>query len=196
VQRGDDARPAQGKLLVARRELPDPNFSETVVLLIEHDERGTVGVVVNRPTEVSLATLIPGLEHAGARQSRVYRGGPVGEGSMMVLLRASDPPPSAQRVFADVWVSRSRETLERLEERTDTASSLRVYDGYAGWAPGQLEAEIARNDWYVLDADPGFVFHPNPRGLWHRLLPPDPDSVAWALPNLGSAPTNTTPVRR
>ena len=99
---------------------------------------------------------------------------------MMLLLRATDTPRASRRVFADVWVSRSRETLEDLPEQLDARGGLRVYDGYAGWAPGQLAAELERGDWYVLDADPGLVFHPNPRGVWRRLLPAEPDSVARA----------------
>jgi len=178
----DSPQVAQGKFLIARRDLPDPNFAETVVLLIRHDERGAMGLIVNRPTEASLATMLPGLDNAAVRRASIFSGGPVSRSTVSLLLRSDEEPRESRRVFADVWVSQSRVVLEELPEDVDAAATLRVYTGYAGWAPGQLEAEVERGDWHVTDADPGIVFHASPRTLWRKLSPRAPDELARATP--------------
>jgi putative transcriptional regulator len=187
----DETDLAQGKLLIARRELPDPNFAETVVLLVQYNERGAMGLIVNRPTEISVSSLVPELKDSSARDVPIYAGGPVSRDTLMMLVRSDDTPGEARLVFEDVYVSRSRELLERMSGDTGRQGKVRVYVGYAGWAPGQLEAEVERGDWHIMSADSGIVFHRSPLGVWRTLLPRDPNLVARErsrpLPHPGSS---------
>lgn len=171
-----------GKLLVAKRNLWDPNFSQTVVLLIEHGPQGALGVIVNRPTEMRLSLLLPEIEDLEERTDTLHFGGPVARGHILVLLRAEGEPEEARHVFADVYASASRELLEGLLGRGEPADRVRVFAGHAGWAPGQLEAEVARDDWLVLQADPETVFAPEPAEVWPRLIQRETDLLAEERP--------------
>src|SRR5262249_38300799 len=128
---------AKGKFLVASRRLGDPNFAETVVLLIEYGDSGAMGVVINRPTEAPLATLLP--EVKGLQQTdAVYLGGPVGRNQMIILVRSGNQPQESLQVFADVYTIAGRAALQQLIDQVGKSAKFRAYLGYAGWAPGQL----------------------------------------------------------
>jgi len=166
--RATAGQPGKGKLLVASKSLLDPNFSRTVVFLIEYNEQGALGVIINRPTEAKLSDLVE-LEGAERLGEPIYWGGPVARGAMQLLLRAKEAPEGALPVFRDVYRSGSRELLERLLSDPDAVEHLRLYSGYAGWAPGQLEAEIARGGWRVMPGDPNLVFSRAPSTVWPEL---------------------------
>ena len=162
-------RPGRGMFLLAAPRLRDPNFARTVVLLLEYDRTGALGLVINRPTEASLhdvlATPLPNSEgHA------VFAGGPVELRRLIALLRSPVAVDGAQRLFGDVHASGSMDTLRRMLERDGHAADVRAYLGYAGWAPGQLDAEIARGDWIVAPADAGSVFDTPPGDVWPNLM--------------------------
>jgi putative transcriptional regulator len=162
---------AQGKFLVARPGMPDPNFSRTVVLLLSYGTKGTRGLIVNRPTEARLSMLAPKLEELADREDPVYRGGPVQPWEMSLLVRSPSRKEGAQHVFDDVFVSESPEVLRRLATAGPDAV-FRVYAGYAGWAPGQLESEVARGDWHVVPGSADIVFaEPASEEVWRGLLP-------------------------
>ncbi len=158
---------AAGKLLVAARNLPDPNFTDTVVLLVQYSRDGAAGLVLNRPSDVPLARALPGVEPpAGA--ATAFIGGPVAQDTVLALSRAAcDACPLVGR---DVYLVNTPEALQgRLAAGAD-ASRLRVFVGYAGWGGGQLEAEARRGSWRVLEADARVVFDPDPETLWRRLI--------------------------
>ena len=162
-------RPGRGMFLLAAPRLRDPNFAQTVVLLLEYDETGALGLVINRPTEASLhdvlATPLPNSEgHA------VFAGGPVELRRLIALLRSPVAVDGAERLFGDVHASGSMETLRRMLERDGHAADVHAYLGYAGWAPGQLDAEIARGDWIVAPADAESVFDTPPVDVWPNLM--------------------------
>ncbi len=159
------AQPATGKFLVAARGLSDPNFERSVVLLVQHGEGGSLGLVVNRPTGVPLAKLFAGEPLLARQDGILFAGGPVGAGRFLLLLRARRPPEGSQRVFADVYLGWSPEALRDARGVTD----WRVYSGYAGWAPGQLDAEIARGDWHLLPAEVPLLFEQRPERVWEEL---------------------------
>ena len=169
--------PDRGKLLVASRGLRDPNFRETVILLLGYERDGAMGLIVNRPADVRLADVLRGVDDLATEEEIVFWGGPVTEGEVFVLLRAPEPPEGATRVFADVHASRRIDLLRRLLAE-DGPAPFRVFVGYAGWAPGQLDGEIERGDWHVLRADPGAVFDSAPEAEWDRLVPRDPTEIA------------------
>jgi len=174
------ARPklAPGTFLVARRDLPDPNFAETVVLLLGYGPGGALGLVVNRPSDVELSSLAPRIVGFDDRDDPLYIGGPVPGEELYVLVRGDTPPAGAEPVFDGVYASRSPEVLERLAEERIPAGRLRVYAGYAGWAPGQLDNEVERGDWHLLAAEEDSIFTSRPRETWHRLVPPLPTQQA------------------
>ncbi|MCC7176108.1 MAG: YqgE/AlgH family protein [Bryobacterales bacterium] len=160
-----------GKLLVASREVGDPNFSRTVVLLVRYGRTGVVGLILNRPSQTPLSVALKGMEEARGRSDPIYLGGPVGLGGALALLRTQEPPPEAPRVLDGVHLLSSREELARgLASRAGPAS-LRVYLGYAGWTHPRLQAEVSRRIWHVLDGSSGIVFDAYPASLWERLIP-------------------------
>lgn len=159
------------RFLIAARGLPDPNFSNTVVLLLRHDEDGAMGVIVNRPTRVTVQEVLPDVEALGDYDGPVFFGGPVLLERMLFLLRGAEPPDDAVLVAEDVYVSASRTALESLQRLTADASRLRIYAGHAGWSPGQLDREIAEGGWHLVPARMDEVFATDPRRVWERMLP-------------------------
>lgn len=163
---------APGKLLVASRALRDPNFRETVVLLVEYGARtGAVGLVLNRSSDVELATLLPELEGAADRLAQpVYLGGPVEPALFTLLVRTGTEPEESERVYPDVFRSHSRQLLERLVRAPASDETFRAYAGYAGWAPGQLEAEMSVGGWHLIDGRAAIVFELPVDQMWPRLI--------------------------
>jgi putative transcriptional regulator len=165
---GDE--PAKGKFLVAGRDLGDPRFRETVVLLISYDSRGAAGLIINRPTEVPLADMLPDVAGIKKRSDIVYYGGPVDGHRMLMLIRSGDKPVESTQVLDRVYLSSSRDLLERMTGARKNAGQFRVYAGYAGWAPGQLDAELSRGDWHILRADANTIFDRKSDEVWPELI--------------------------
>jgi len=167
----------QGKFLVASRQLKDPGFRKSVVLVIDCDKRGALGLIINRPTEVRLSEVLPEIEELQERTDNLYLGGPVGMTDVRLLVQTDSPPRDSHHVFADIYVSSSGGLLQRLVKNRAAAERFRVYAGYAGWAPGQLEGEIARGDWHILDGDPEVIFDLPASRIWPELI--QRTSVLW-----------------
>lgn len=165
-----ETRPAKGKFLVASRDLRDPNFLETVVLLIKYDSSGAIGVVINRPTKVRLSRLLPEIKGLQERTDTVYIGGPVARNQMLLLIRSGSQPEESLHVFEDIYVSSSRAVLQRMIDNGNAGGSFRFYAGYAGWASGQLDREVSRGDWHVLQADAETVFEKATPEIWPELI--------------------------
>ena len=161
--------PAKGKFLVAGRNLIDPRFEETVVLLIDYSAEGAAGVIINRPTKVPLAEVLPSVPGLKARAGVVYYGGPVEGRRMLMLIRSGERPEESGRVFGNVYVSASMDTLERMIASHKTDRELRMYAGYAGWMPQQLDREVSRGDWLIMSADAGSIFEKKSSGIWREL---------------------------
>ena len=162
-------RPRRGMFLLAAPRMADPRFAQTVVLLLEYDETGALGLVVNRPTQLSLhdALVTPPPKSAG---HVVFSGGPVEHQRLIALLRSPNAVGDAQHVFGDVYASASMETLRLMLERDEIGTDVHAYLGYAGWSPGQLDAEIARGDWIVTPADAESIFDAPPGDVWRNLM--------------------------
>lgn len=161
-------RPARGRLLVATPLLDDPNFTRTVVLLLEHGEDGAFGLVLNRPTELTLDDAVPDWRPVAAAPAVVFSGGPVSPEAVIALGRG---PADA----GDGWIAVAGD-LGTVDIGCPPGAAgapvraLRVFAGYAGWAGGQLEAEIAEGAWFVVDADPDDAFTTRPARLWRDVL--------------------------
>ena len=161
--------PAIGRFLIANPQVSG-FFAETVIVLVDHGEHGSLGLIVNRPIEHSVAELLPELDAARGHAEPAYLGGPVAQGQLLLLVRAAAPPEGSAPVLDQVHVSGSRETLRALLAKPPAGGELRAYVGYAGWAPGQLAGEIARGDWLVAPGDAASVFTREPAALWKRLF--------------------------
>jgi putative transcriptional regulator len=166
-----------GRLLVASPALADPNFDRAVVLLLDHDEEGTLGVVLNRPTPVGVGDVLePWATLAGAPPV-VFQGGPVSLDSALALAvvpgeaRSRDgedgEPLGWQRVHGAIGLVDLEAPPELLAAEL---GSLRIFAGYAGWGPGQLEDELVEGAWYVVESEPGDVSAPDPEQLWRSVL--------------------------
>jgi len=169
---------AAGKLLVAARGLPDPNFAETVILLADHSAESAMGLVLNRRTEVSVARLFPNLKGARKQSARVFMGGPVSTDGVLALLRSTAATADSRRVIDDVQLIATQEGLEMQIAAGAEPRRLRVYVGYAGWGPGQLERETLHGAWNVLSAEAAVVFDPEPESLWQRQVRRTEDRMA------------------
>ncbi len=160
--------PAAGKLLVATDEVRGPYFARTVVLLLHHDETGTLGVVVNRPIDASAIESSLVSEALAAHRDSFYWGGPLLQSTVRALLRTDTPPEDAVQIFDAVHLVNMDEAL--LATASDVAK-LRFFVGYAGWAPGQLEHELAYDSWHILSATEELVFAEDAGDIWRKLLP-------------------------
>ena len=162
----DDAKPLTAILLVARAELPDPNFADSVVLVMNNLGPAPVGVIINRPTQVPVSRLFPDLKRLRQQQDKVYFGGPVELGSVWFLFRAATRPEHAIQVCDGVYFGASRELLLQLLGRAKPMDGLRIFIGYSGWSLGQLEAEIAHGDWTLARAESNAIFNGKPEHPW------------------------------
>jgi putative transcriptional regulator len=162
--------PSAGMLLVARRELYDPYFAGSVVLLLEHGSDGTLGLIVNRRFHITLADAVPDLGVPEAEQHRMFFGGPLGTHQVFMLLRNDKPVPDAHHVAADIYFSADREVLNKALEDSMPRNALHFYLGYASWTAGQLKREIASGSWYLIPGDSGVVFDTTIEELWKRLI--------------------------
>lgn len=172
----------RGRLLVAAPSLTDPNFRLAVVLLLDHTDEGAVGVLLNRPSDMPLASALPQWEPLATSPDAVFLGGPVQRDAIVALGRtptASDSP--LQRILAGTAVVDLQ--IDPDQQPADL-QSVRLFAGYAGWGAGQLEAEIDAGGWFVVEAEAADVFTDEPAQLWDRVLarqggifrtlPPDP----------------------
>src|SRR6516164_6134911 len=162
----EDAKPLTAILLVARGELRDPNFADSVVLVMINLGPAPVGLVVNRPTEIPVAHLFPDLKRLAQVHDKVYFGGPVDLESVWFLFRAVKPPEHAVQAFAGIYLSSSRDLLVQLLGRDKPMDGLRIFIGHSGWAPGQLEGEIARGAWSLERPAPDAIFNRKPEHPW------------------------------
>lgn len=159
-----------GKLLVASPDLPDPNFAKTVVLLVQYDEDGVVGLILNRRSKVPISRVLDELTGAKNRPDPVYAGGPVGMTDVLALVRSPRPPGGAQKVLGDVFLVSTKEALEKTFASTAAADAVHVYLGYAGWTAPQLEHELDLGAWYIFQGNAKAVFDADPDSLWPRLI--------------------------
>jgi putative transcriptional regulator len=158
----------RGQLLLGSPSLIDPNFRRAAVLVGEHDEEeGALGVILNRPTGVTVAEAAPSLAHLVPEDDLVYSGGPVRPESVLVLAEVDDPAVVDGLIVGDIGFLRADAELDELTALTRRA---RVFAGYAGWSLGQLEAEVESEDWIVEPALPDDPFAPADADLWRAAV--------------------------
>lgn len=156
-----------GQLLLASPALLDPNFERTVVLIAMHGVEGAMGVVLNRPSDSTVAVAAPQLEQAISDSEPIYVGGPVQPDSIVLLAEFIDPAPAGVLVLGRIGFPAPDADLDELAQATDR---VRAFAGFAGWSEGQLEEEIERGDWIAQPALPEDVFTDASDELWSRAL--------------------------
>lgn len=155
-------------LLVAAEHMADPRFRQSVVLVTRHGRsRSTIGVIVNRAFDVPLDRLFPDLKPAA--KHRLHYGGPVSAGQIVFMVSRPTAPPSAIALADGLFLSSDIDSLRRLLGAPTPQNRLRVFDGFASWAPGQLEGEIDRGDWHLLPVDAEAIFSVPLEDLWLTL---------------------------
>jgi len=172
----DTAKPLTAILLVARDELPDPNFKDSIVLVLNNLGPVPAGVILNRPTRIGVSVLFPDLERLAQVHDKLYFGGPVEVGSVWFLFRSDKPTEHSVQVLQGVYVSGDQEILRKLLARDKPMDGLRIFVGHSAWAPGQLETEIARGDWTISPAEIDAIFGRHSEHPWPEEETPDVES--------------------
>ena len=155
----------KGVLLVASPWLDDPNFRQTVIFIVGHGKGGTIGLVLNRPTDVLLAEVLPDLPVLKGTGHRVFTGGPVEGRQMVLLFRLQGPYPDARLILNGIYLCTPR-MLDRMISQPKPGETFRAFAGYAGWAPGQLEQEMREGAWGVLPKNSFDLFDKDPATFW------------------------------
>ena len=156
-----------GVLLIARPGLPDPRFAETVILLVDYGQRGAMGLVINRPSAHRLAEALPEVKGLTDRSDHIFLGGPVEPRRLGVLLRSDQPLEKSHHIVDDIYFTVHRSILAEL---LAGENAFHAFAGYAGWASGQLDSELARGDWRLARADAEIVFEQASEAIWPELI--------------------------
>ena len=163
-------RLARGVLLIAQKSMVDPNFSNTVLLITEYEETGTVGLVLNRPLENPAVEILPQLQELGLDSYNLYLGGPVRLNSLRLLVQTEAGLDDYYHVVDNIFQISDLRGVRDLLDREMGEFRIRLYAGYAGWYPGQLERELLRGGWHLYRSDSSLVFSDDPASLWERLI--------------------------
>ncbi len=158
------------KLLVASRDLADPNFTKTVILLVHDDGDKVLGLILNRRTDIALSAALPALRAAKGRADRMYSGGPVDATTVFAMLQSQAKLEGAPRIFDDVYLVLTRAVLEQQIAARREPDVFHIYLGYSGWTSDQMRREVELGAWFVFPADAATVFDGDPDTLWARMI--------------------------
>lgn len=161
----------KGYFLIANPVLPDPNFSRTVVLLCNHDNEGSFGLVINRPAPINSKEVFAEMGLSGFPSGKIYVGGPVSPSQVFYLCRSEEPLPELETICDGVYLGMSWELLDNLMTRfKNPEKNIRFYLGYSGWGAGQLAGEMTRLSWLTSQACGEFVFQEDEDGIWANVV--------------------------
>ena len=170
VQIKDTKSLGAGKLLVASRDLADPRFTETVILLVQYDAQGVVGLILNRRTDIPLSRVLEGLKAAKGRSDPVYFGGPVEIPVVFGLFQSPAKIEGAEHIFGGVYLISAKTLFEQIISARPDPGIFHVYLGYAGWTKDQLRKEVELGAWFIFPPDAGTVFNSDPDSLWLEMI--------------------------
>jgi putative transcriptional regulator len=171
--------PTKGRLLLATPPLEDPNFDRTVIFVLEHHDEGALGLVLNRPSPEELDEPLDAWTDLQSDPSLVFVGGPVDPDALIALARTTEPLEGPDEHLAPLSGDIASADLAADPTMVPAITALRVFRGYSGWGPGQLEGEIEAGAWLVLDPEPNDVFTSEPDELWRDVLRRQPGRLAW-----------------
>jgi putative transcriptional regulator len=170
VQTKDTKSLGAGKLLLASRELGDPRFAETVILLVQYDAQGVVGLILNRRTDIPLSRVLDGLKAAKDRSDPVYFGGPVETPTVFALFQSPAKIEGAEHIFSGVYLISAKTLFEKVISAQPDPGIFHVYLGYAGWTKDQLRKEVELGAWFIFPSDTDTVFKSDPDSLWLEMI--------------------------
>jgi putative AlgH/UPF0301 family transcriptional regulator len=159
-----------GKVLVASRQLGDPHFVKTVILLVHYDAQGVVGLILNKRTEVPISQALDNMKEAKNRSDHVYVGGPVEMPAVFGLLQSRDKVEGAEHVFGEVYLITTKNLFEQALSTRPNPDQFHVYVGYAGWSNEQLKKEVEAGAWFIFPGDAGTIFNSSPESLWPKMI--------------------------
>lgn len=167
-----------GQLLLATPKLLDPNFFRAVILVLDHDDDGALGVVVNRPSELPLSAVLPTWSGTSGVTEMLFTGGPVAQDSAIAVgvSRGAVPDSGFQQLTGEYGLV---DLDSAPEDLVPSLVGVKIFSGYAGWGDGQLETEVSEGSWYVVNASPTDLLHPDPESLWRRILRRQPNELAY-----------------
>jgi putative transcriptional regulator len=177
----------KGSLLIANPVLPDPNFSRTVILLCDHDEQGSFGLVINRSTQLKAPDLFLNINILKSYNEKIYLGGPVSQSMVFFLCRSPSAAGKLDEICSGVYLGSNLETLESLYSSLENPEQdIRFYLGYSGWSGGQLDDEMEQNSWLVQRANEQFIFLDSENLIWPKAV----NSLGKKYQYLAKAPVN------
>lgn len=170
AQSRDVADLAVGRLLVAPRSSADPIFGRSVILLVRYDKTGALGLMLNHRTKLPISSALNGLKQAAGISQPVFVGGPVQLSDVFALARASRKPGGATQVAGDIYFFETKTGLEQAIGEASHPDRVRIYVGYCGWGPGQLNNEVLEGRWYIFNGREDLAFDTSPANLWESLI--------------------------
>jgi putative transcriptional regulator len=169
---------SQGTIIIAGRNLRDPNFSHAVVLITQYDELGTTGVVLNRPMNMAANKVFPAITQVTTEAGKLYNGGPIGFNDLQILVESRTRLQNSRSLAGNIYLINNSRTFDALTRNAKAGMKVKIIAGYAGWDIGQLESEIMRGDWYIWRADSRIIFTKRPESVWEELI--ELVTVQWA----------------
>ena len=161
--------PANGIFLIAKPTLADPNFAKTVVLVTQTENASTVGVIINRPSTLGLSQFLSDEFSTQNYRDPIYFGGPVMRQAIVAVYRSETVPAAAAfHVLKNIYLTMHADNLKQM--LATPGATYRLYAGFSGWAPRQLESEFSRDDWLILPADEVMLFRKDVEGIWQELV--------------------------
>lgn len=161
--------PKKGRFLVATDNLMGTSFKKTVILVTHFSARGATGIAINRPAHIPMNEAFPSVKELSEVNDSLYLGGPVQTNGIFVLMKTERPHAGMKNITDNIYFTVGLNAVIHGLPKATQGETARAYAGFAGWAPGQLQAEIERGDWIIVDAEPDIVFAEDPDALWERL---------------------------
>jgi putative AlgH/UPF0301 family transcriptional regulator len=159
-----------GKVLVASRNLGDPHFVKTVILLVQYDAKGVLGLMLNRRTNIPISRALEGVKAAKDRSDPVYIGGPVETPAVFALLQSPAKIEGAEPIFDHVYFIAAKPLFEQTISARPAPDVFHIYLGYAGWTQEQLQKEVELGAWFVFPPETNAVFNSDPDSLWQEMI--------------------------
>ena len=167
---GPKLEPRKGRFLVATENLSNTSFKNTVILMTHFSSSfGAQGITINRPANIPIKEVFPEIKELKKQESSLYLGGPVRTNAIFVLMQTQRPHEGMQQVLDNIYFSVGVGAIAHGLDKAKKGEFARAYAGYAGWGPGQLQNEIERGDWIIVEADPNIVFEENTESIWEKL---------------------------
>lgn len=163
-------QPKKGRFLVATDNLAHSSFAETVIFVTHFSSRGATGIAINRPANIPMKEAFPSVKELKNINDTIFLGGPVRTDGIFVLMKTERPHAGMKEVVENIYFTVGLNAIIHSIPKSVEGEATRAYAGYSGWAPGQLQAEIQRGDWIIVEADPDIIFDKNPDTIWKQLM--------------------------